>query len=411
MSRSAALDAVAVKDVFATWSPLRRWVSAVGAAVVVAAVVAEALDAAFWPVTVAMAVTGVSCVAALVVPVRLLWPAGVAAVVASGVLSVAGTLSRHRPEHTPGLVEMAALLLLTARAVRHRPPRRMVPLAAGAWLAAPLALLRLPSGEYSTAVTFGAPPLLLAGALMVVLGAYLRLLDSVRDRERDARLRAQRLEYARDLHDFVGHHITAINAQVKAVRFVTAAGRPLTARELDERLAAVEAAGRQAMESMRAMVGVLRDPGDPAPLSPARHLAGLRELVETGGTAGPDVSLTVDPALTARPLAPDVAATVHRVVQEALTNVRKHACGARRACVEVAPLAGDPGRLVVRVTDDAPGPAAGPGAGFGIVGLTERVTALGGHLSAGPRPGAGWEVRAELPLETPRSPGGDGLAR
>ncbi len=179
----------------------------------------------------------------------------------------------HRPEHTFGLAETCALLLIVARALRERPSVRAVFLTAGALCAVTVMFLRLPPSEYPVVATVAVPVLWCAVALAAALGLYLRLLDRFRAREHESGLQAQRLAHARELHDFVGHHVTAIIAQTKAVRFATAAGRPPSPEDLDTMLAAIEDAGAQAMGSMRSMVTVLRDPAGttadaPPPTSP-----------------------------------------------------------------------------------------------------------------------------------------------
>ncbi|MFB7912102.1 sensor histidine kinase [Kitasatospora sp. NPDC056076] len=388
---------------FASWAAERRGPAIGVAAATAAAVTAEAFATGFAPTVLATVAVGLLCLLALLSPPRLLVRTGWAAVTASIALSLVTGQLRHRPEVTFGLTEMGILLLLVTRAVRYQPPRHLFPLATAAWLATPLLVLRLPGSEWVHVGRYVVPALLLAAPVAVVLGLYLRLLDTTRGREENARLNAQRLEYARELHDFVGHHVTAITAQVKAVRFTTAAGCPPTPQVLDRALADIEDAAAQATESMRAMVALLRRPDRPAPLCAPAGLDALPALAAALRAAGPAVSLTVDPRLTATPPADHIASAVHHIVRESLTNIRKHAARADTAGIDVRLSAGDPGVLTVCVTDDAPRPAAEPSpgrgrGGFGIAGLRERVHALGGELSAGPGPVGGWQVAAEIPL-------------
>ncbi|MCI3927743.1 sensor histidine kinase [Streptomyces sp. AN091965] len=391
-----------------TWSLPRRAAAGAGGAVVLAVIVTEGLDTGFWPTGVATVVSGVLAVAGLVVPARWLWRAGTAAVVLSCALSVLTMRLSQRPEHIPGLVEMGALLLLMPRAVRHLGVVRAPVLAAGAWLTAPLVLLRLPGYEYGKVSAYGVPFFALAGVSMVLLGLYVRLLDGAREREREHHLQAQRLEYARELHDFVGHHITAVAAQTKALRFLAATGQPPGARQLDAALARIESAGAEALGAMRAMVGVMRRHQGP-PVRPVHGLDDLRTLVATAAGAGPAVTLTVDPTLAVDPPPDHVGAVVHRVVQESLTNVRKHAAGATAVSVDVRRTGGSAPGVAVCVSDDAPGarrrPAPAGHRGVGLTGLGERVAALGGKLQAGPRPGPGWQLHAEIPLAAVAPPG------
>lgn len=148
---------------------------------------------------------------------------------------------------------------------------------------------------------------------------------------------------------------------------------------------------------MRRTVGVLRDTGDEADRRPVGDLAGIADLADRFATPIQQVTLRRETAVS-DDLPHEVQAAAFRVVQEALTNIRRHAADAKH--VEVRLRDGD-GRLQVSVADDGQGgtqlPAAAHGGGFGLVGLKERVTALGGELHAGPRGGVGWEVRAEFP--------------
>nr|WP_243274947.1 histidine kinase [Streptomyces albus] len=391
--------------------------------------VAEGAATGYAPTAVATVGTGMLCVAALVVPVGRFPLAAAVAVVASGALSVVTMRLTHRPEVTPGFAEMGALLLLVSRAVRSARPVPAAALSAASGLAAGLLPLRLPPAEHTDVIQLGEPVITFALALAVVLGLYLRLLDTFRAREREADRQAQRLEYARELHDFVAHHVTAMVAQTKAVRYASARGHAPAPDDLDRMLAGIERAGSQAIESMRGMVSVLRAPGEgPAAIRPTGDLgAELRSLTDEFTAAGPataDVFLA--PGLTGAEhgLRPELTTAVHRVVRESLTNIRKHGEGVRQVTVDVRPS--PEGTLIVTVTDDgraaqsraATGTGTGAAAraagkaetandggapsrtGFGLTGLAERVETLGGTFTAGPREDgtAGWRVTAELPL-------------
>ncbi|MGW9432499.1 sensor histidine kinase [Streptomyces decoyicus] len=374
----------------------------VGTALVVL-VALEGLNAPYLPVAAVTAGSGVLCLAALVVPERLFAQQVALAAAVSSALTVVETQLPHRPVNTPGLVELCALLLLITRAVRRHPPLQAVALAAGPALAAILLPLRIAERNHDlvnliTLIAVYVVP------FMAVLGWCLRLWDTLREREREAIQQAQRLEHARELHDFVARHVTAIVAQTKAARFAAAAGHSQSPEDLDRMLAQIERAGSQAMGSMRAMVSELRDTTAPAATRPTGDLGGLRDLTQEFSAAGPPVTLTLDPQLTDRRLPPEITTTVHRVVQEALTNVRKHATGANRveARVEVQP--GAPDRLEVSVTDDGRGstPTASDtadGRGYGLIGLAERVEGLGGRITTGPQDDSGWRVLAVLPLD------------
>ncbi|MFE0042445.1 sensor histidine kinase [Streptomyces albireticuli] len=363
----------------------------------------EGLNAPYLPVAAATTVSGVLCLAALVAPEHLFVQQVALAAAVSSALTVMEIQLPHRPVNTPGLVELCALLLLITRAVRRHPPRKAVVLAAGPALAAALLPLRIAERDHHlvdliTLIAVYAVP------FMAVLGWCLRLWDTLREREREAVRQAQRLEHARELHDFVAHHVTAIVTWTKAARFAAAAGHSQSPEDLDRMLARIERAGSQAMGSMRAMVCDLRDPTAPAATRPTGGLGGLRDLTQEFSAAGPPATLTLDPRLTDRRLPPEITTAVHRVVQEALTNVRKHATRADRVEVRVEVRPGAPDRLEVSVTDDGRGrtPTTGDkadGCGYGLIGLAERVEALGGRLTTGPQGDGGWRVLAVLPLD------------
>jgi signal transduction histidine kinase len=218
-------------------------------------------------------------------------------------------------------------------------------------------------------------------------------------RRDDAARRAaadERVRIARDLHDVVAHHISVIAVQAEAAQEV-AATDPARASQA---MATVSDTARAALGELRRALGVLRSEAD---RSPQPRLEAVDDLVDSVRQAG----LTVDVRTTgeARPVDGVVGVTAYRVVQEALTNVLRHA-PASRARVD---LDFCDGALVVTVADDGqgtrarPGGSGGrsrgaPGGGHGLIGMRERVVAVGGELDAGPAPGGGFNVRARLPL-------------
>ncbi len=309
-------------------------------------------------------------------------------------LYTAASIAQHR--HAPfGPGELAILLSLLFVAVRHCPPRRAVlcgVLDAGALLASPARYFgSLSSDEAQGYVLVG---LILVG-IVAALAASLRAQDYRRTVAVADIRREERLAIAADLHDFVAHHVTGILVQTQMARMMTATAR----QDLDPVLAGIEHAATEALASMRRTVGVLRDTATEASdRRPVGDLAALTDLTE--GFAGPaqKVVLCRDRAVP-DDLPHEVQAAAFRVVQEALTNVRRHAADATEIAVV---LRHDGHRLEVTVTDDGRGgtllPAEAHGGGFGLVGLSERVTALGGRLDAGPRAEEqGWEVRAVFP--------------
>ncbi|MFE9094407.1 sensor histidine kinase [Streptomyces sp. NPDC007264] len=219
-----------------------------------------------------------------------------------------------------------------------------------------------------------------------------------RTREEEARRRVaeERLRIARDLHDVVAHHIALVNVQAGVAAHVMDR-RPDQAKEA---LAHVREASRSALNELRATVGLLRQSGDPeAPTEPAPGLARLDELADTFRNAGLPVEVARADHGATLPAAVDLAA--YRVVQEALTNVQKHAGHAAKAEVSVVRVGPN---VEITVLDDGTGEDTGQRGddeghgGHGLLGMRERVTALGGALTAGPRYGGGFRVHAILPL-------------
>jgi signal transduction histidine kinase len=237
--------------------------------------------------------------------------------------------------------------------------------------------------------------LALAATAAIGGGVYLRTIESTRQRAIDMVRAEQRAEFARDLHDFIAHHVTGIVVQAQGARFVAEQDPKRVLLALEQ----IENAGAETMASMRRMVGVLRDPQarPDAPLAPIAGVLELGMLVEQFSSAGgPLARLHTDGDFHGLPV--EVSTSAYRVVMEALTNIRQHADGARVADVW---LRRTPDWLLVRVANDgAPPKSALPRdrAGYGLVGLTERVRAVGGRITAGPGIDGGWVVDAALPL-------------
>ncbi|MFE4263893.1 sensor histidine kinase [Streptomyces sp. NPDC056883] len=251
---------------------------------------------------------------------------------------------------------------------------------------------------------------LLFSVLAVVVTAYsllLRLQSVQRVRELRAVRSAERLELARELHDLVAHHVTGIVVEARAARYTK-----VSAERAGEIFGRIETAGDEALGSMRRLVKILREgaedadpekgkgaakPGS-AGTAPVAGLREIRGLAERFAATGPPVVLYVEEGLEAR-LPADVAATAHRIVLEALTNIGKHAATATAVRVGLRTV---PAGLEVRIADDGGRPAKlsenARGGGYGLVGMAERAEALGGSLTAGPAPEGGWLVTALLPL-------------
>ena len=255
-----------------------------------------------------------------------------------------------------------------------------------------------PAGEQFSRWLGGAVLVLLPGAIGIYVRTRAQLLAALRERAeraeaeqellaRDAVL-TERTRIAREMHDAVGHRVSLMVLQAGAIEM--AATDP---DQVEQLAGQVQTAGRQALDELRQMVGVLRagDTED-APLAPQPGLDALARLVDESRQAGMAVELSELP--DGARVDPAVSRAAYRIVQEALTNAGKHAPGAP---VSVA-VECSPELLAVRVVN-GPGRVSqpAPGGGYGLVGLGERVRTLGGRLTAGPRLDGGFEVEAELP--------------
>lgn len=386
-----------------------RWVRAAVTGVLVCAL---GLWAAVYPWAWAPAAAAAAVAGGLVWWPRsrgwLVWAAG-----GAGTASLTATLGHHVlgwPGLPPwGMVEAAFLCVLVGLVVRWAPEQREVaghgapagPGAAAVWGAAAGALLA--GAGAATSVLRAVPtavsePLDPADSVFVVavwalgplaaaaVGLFLRYLAERRDREVAWARQAQRMELAHDLHDYVAHDVSAMIAQAQAARVVIEDREAVCAA-----LARIEASGLAAMESMDRTVGVLRDRS-----GQERGFDGVAELPELVERFGDTARLTMDPRL-ADAVPRELAGTLHRVVTESLTNVRRHAPTATEVEVAVRLVAED---VEVVVRNDSAGvvPAApGRRGGVGLPALAERVSALSGTFEAGPQ-GGGWLVRARFPL-------------
>jgi signal transduction histidine kinase len=213
--------------------------------------------------------------------------------------------------------------------------------------------------------------------------------ERTRDEAGQRRAMEERLRIARELHDSLTHSISVIQVQAGvAVHLARKRGE-----DVAPALLAIQEAGADAGRELRATLGVLRSTED----SDGSGLCQLNSLVARAQAAGLPVTVTVTGEK--RPLPPEVDQAAYRIVQEALTNVSRHA---GRACASVD-LRYTPETLTVQVDDDGQGTVARPSSspGLGLVGMRERVSALGGRLQAGPRDDCGFQVRAELPARAP----------
>lgn len=311
-----------------------------------------------------------------------------AALVGLGIAAAGTVIARlgHLPGE-PGAAVVLALLVIGGAAVRTLKP----------WLTAVVAaagIVVVSASLLAAGPSYSARPAPVQFAISgwiaaIACGLALRVLDARRRAVAETIRRDERLALARELHDVVAHHVTGIVLQTQAARIV---GRR-SPEELDGTLAAIETAGTDALTAMRRVITLLRDDDDGATTTPRPEQ--LAELVRRFDGHGPAVSLDLPADETSWP--PEVTTTVYRVVQESLTNIARHAAHARSATVSVAQ---DAKVVRVEITDDAPpAPSRFPHrGGHGLLGMRERVEALGGTLHVGPKPGAGWSVQATLPV-------------
>jgi signal transduction histidine kinase len=291
-------------------------------------------------------------------------------------------------------VPAVAYLFAVYAAVREG--HRAVTVAASVAMLAALPLAALASGLHDTGEAFAQARGALEVAWVVAAGAAGEALrqaerradEAERTREETARRRAdeERLHIARELHDSLVHQISIIKVQSEvAVHVARKRGE-----EVPEALLAIQQAGREATRELRATLEALRDDDR----TPPHGLDDVQELVERARMNGLDTALTIEGPRHAMPAAVD--RTVYRIVQESLTNIARHAAAATASVrIDYGPNA-----LTVRVDDDGGAtPAAAPTPGVGLLGMRERVTALGGRLCAEPRSEGGFTVHAELPVD------------
>ncbi|CAI9417856.1 sensor histidine kinase [Nocardioides sp. T2.26MG-1] len=328
----------------------------------------------------------VTVLAVAMVP-ALLWRRSrplAAALVGFGAAGLLSVLQLAADTGELGLYSMMVVVILLYSLVRWGSGREVV---LGLAFVAVVVALGLYVSFAGWADVFGGSVFLL---LFVALGAVFRYRADVWRRTQLEVRNQERVAIARELHDIVAHHVSAIAVQAQAGG-VVAGTRPEKAAEV---LAAIQSEASLTLAEMRAMVRVLREDG-PAAYAPQLGVADLPALARAEATPTVDVTLTGPLSRLPRP----VDAAVYRLAQEALTNAVRHAPGVTRIGIDVC-REGDAVRL--RVVDDGRTvPAAVGEPGFGLQGMSERAQLLGGSLTAGPRPGGGWLVEAVLPVEAP----------
>ncbi|GGN72643.1 two-component sensor histidine kinase [Streptomyces albiflavescens] len=278
------------------------------------------------------------------------------------------------------LVVVVALLVITAMTSDHYGhPWPLKTIGPAFWVLAPVAV--------GTATR-------LRGAYLEAAHARAEYAERTREEEARHRVDEERMRIARELHDVVAHHMALANALAGTAAHLARTRPDQVQRILDDLAGTTSSALRE----LKATVGLLRQVDDPdAPLEPAPGLGQLSDLTTAFAAAGLTVTVTTEGE--EQPLSPGVDLTAYRIVQEALTNVAKHAA-AKTARVR---LAYTHDHLTITVSDDgdAPAPAApSPSGGFGLMGMRERAQSVGGRLQAGHRPEGGFTVTTELPIRT-----------
>ena len=320
----------------------------------------------------------------------------VAALTMLGALALESFVAQEATESQVALVAVV-LAFWTAGTVPDR--GRAIAIGIAGVLLGCVVVARNPGPTGASEVAFVAIVSVLPFAAGMLLRSRERHTDELRRRavelehEREERARVaveeERARIARELHDVVGHAVGVMTVQAGAARLLLDS-EPDRARQS---LLAVEAAGRQALAEMRRLLAVLRTDGESHELVPQPGLSDLPELVRQVRDAGLPVDLVVDGQ--AASLSPGLDLAAYRIVQEALTNVRKHA-GDAATHVQVRYVLD---RLELAVENE--GPALGPGApenGHGLVGMRERVALYGGEVEAGPRAEGGFAVRIRFPV-------------
>jgi signal transduction histidine kinase len=315
-------------------------------------------------------------------------------IMASGLIGCY-TLGRNRVLHPALTVAGAALGALCVNLVHINTWSRMDLPVPALWEKGSLSLFA--ESFLLTVVIFGA----------VMMGDAVRSREETRNErnlaqaqliamERQQAAEAERAAIARELHDIVSHSVSMIAVQAESATYTTPGLTP-EARDGFQQIAGT---ARSSMAELRRLLGVLRTPqgqGDMALTAPQPTLDHIAELVEQHRAVGGEVELRVTGERASLPAAWELSA--YRITQEALTNTRKHAPGARTV-VEIG--YGADRLLTLRIHDDGPGPGSGPGsgAGHGLTGMRERAALVGGRLSAGAGPDGGFLVEAELPWGT-----------
>ena len=331
----------------------------------------------------------------LVVAVALWWrrthPVPVAAVVVAGLI----TPNAFPPAFLLFFGQFVPLCIATFSAARYARGR-------GPWVAAGIIAAALLYADLFIPLMGGTTEILYHWGVLTVcfaIGRWQAVMAERAERSRqqaiDAEIAAaeavlaERTRIARELHDIVAHAMSVMVVQAGAAEQI-ADDDPV---RVHKSLKAIRTTGTEALGEMRRLVGMLRDDSDVGLLAPQPGLSGLKALVDDAADTGLPVTLEVIGDERDLPAGVDLAA--YRIVQEALTNARRHAAGAGIVRVTVR---FEPERLELEVTDDGRASAATAGSGHGLVGMRERVALYDGTVSAGPLSDGGFSVFAQLPL-------------
>jgi len=358
--------------------PARVWRDWLLLAVIVVSAVPEAIlrDDLPWPVLALIACVGIA--------VSLLWrrtyPLAMLALAfgTTTALGIAGAIAGTTS--TPGLYTMALVLVLPYALVRWASGGHI---AIGAAIIVVTGVVGITTDPGTVGEAIGGLTVLLFPA---AIGGMVRYRGAARSRElQEVKLR-EREQLARELHDTVAHHVSAIVIQAQAGRTL-AATKPETAVDV---LAVIEAEAARTLEEMRGMVGALRRDTD-AELTPQQGIADIPRL---SASAPAGITVGVDLAGDISTIEPVVDAAAFRIAQESVTNAVRHATNATRVDIQVVT---SPDLVHLTVVDDGrPNGVPGIG-GYGLIGMTERAKMLGGTLDAGRAPDGGWRIVADLP--------------
>ncbi|MGW1682527.1 sensor histidine kinase [Saccharopolyspora sp. NPDC002376] len=351
-------------------------------------VIYEGFDETSWPVPVLMSAGAVGAVVLLIAP--RLGPRELAtATLATAVLAAAVYYPVNwddRPDVACALLTPTAVLLVLLGLVVWRAEKRWVVTTTLIVTVTVVAQPAIGRGRLTELVI--AFLLLCSVVLSCTIGLAARLARQARLREIEHERLVQRTDFARDLHDFVGHYVTGMVVQARGAQAIAERSPQQALATLDS----IAEAGTEAMESLHRMVGLLRaeDTATTAPLATLDEIATLVERFNRG--PGPDARLQLRGSTDRIP--PETSSTAHRVALEGLTNVRKHGRDVTTVRIDVER---SDSKVVVRVGDDGTvGKISDKG--YGLRGLRDRIAEVGGEFEHGPDPAGGWVIQARLPL-------------